>query len=192
MNPPPVRVILFGLGFAALAAVGLTLILASKPGRPVSTPPTASSSDPRLNAGPELSPEEASSGWSHEDVFRRAFWRKPVEGDKIIHSWRKEILSDDGSKVETWQWFIQLQPSTVLLEALRDPKVYGLMPMPEGSTPTVDLGDTALPPEWFPIQARPEFEVLKHPSDGMIVFYDPAAKMLYAADRGHGFASPWQ
>ena len=191
MNPPPVRVILFGLGFAAVAAVGLVLILGSKPGRPTGTPPTVSA-DPRLNPGPELSAEEAASGWSHEDVFRRAFWRKPVEGDKIIHSWRREILSADGAKVESWQWFLQVQPSTTLLEALRDPKVYGLLTLPEGSTPTVDLGGSALPPEWFPMKGRPEWEVLKHPSDGMIVFYDPATKMLYAADHGQGFASPWQ
>jgi hypothetical protein len=40
------------------------------------------------------------------DIFRRAFWRRPDPGDRILHAERREWTRDVSQGISQWQWFL--------------------------------------------------------------------------------------
>lgn len=119
-----------------------------------------------------------------DDVFQRAFWRRPTAGDRIVHADRRE-WSEQGD-VHRWRWFLEVHPSAALLHALRDPAGFGLVPA--ASTVASARPDS---PDWFPSSAHPPgCEVLQHPAGGLTVYYRATDNVLFATDAGGGFAPP--
>lgn len=120
---------------------------------------------------------------SPEEIFRRAFWRQPAAGDRIVHAERREWV-DDG-QVQRWQWFLEVRPDPSLLRALRDPAGFGLVAAPSG------LPEPLSPPVWFPPAAQHAgCEILHSPGGGLTVCYRAADNVLFATDSGRGFAAP--
>jgi hypothetical protein len=39
-----------------------------------------------------------------EEIFKRAFWRRPENDDKLLHALRHEWSDADG--LQRWQWFL--------------------------------------------------------------------------------------
>ena len=49
-----------------------------------------------------------------EEVFKRAFWRRPSAEDRILQAERHEWHDAEG--VSRWQWFLIVDPSPALLQ----------------------------------------------------------------------------
>lgn len=128
--------------------------------------------------------ERLRDDWPAEEVFRRAFWRNPTAGDKILHAVRLEGFGDDG--VKRWGWFIKLHPSPELLQGLRDPSNFGLMP---ATKPHPYSDATLRAPDWYlPPQGDAGTEILQHPTLPLTIHYRASDNVLYASDHGKGFA----
>ena len=130
--------------------------------------------------------ERVKNNWPAEEVFRRGFWRKPSPADRIVNGERIEWSDDEG--VNRWQWFLQVEPSADLLRDLRDPAVFGVVPV---SQPRTWMSEGAAVPAWFPKQSKEgESEVHQHPSSGLTLLYQARDNTLFATDSGAGFAAP--
>ncbi len=177
---PPVRIVTL-LWLVAVLAAGLWLLLRAFP-REEARRASYTASVP-VPPGQTLRDD-----WPAEEVFRRAFWRHPGAGDRIVHAVRLEWSGDDG--VSRWAWFLQLHPGSELLRDLRDPATFGLAPSPH---PRPWLPDDLPAPDWF---LRPpdklSTEILQHPSQSLTLFYRPSENLLFASDHGQGFARPLQ
>lgn len=174
---PRPRLIAFAAVTAAVA-VGTAAYFSQRPAptpatvAPATTAPTAQSRSVTVTASPE-------------EIFRRAFWRHPAAGDRIVHADRHEWV-DDGH-VQRWQWFLEVRPDPSLLHALRDPDTLGLV----SAAPSSAVAQPLSPPSWFPSAAqRHGYEVLRSPAGGLTVFYRAADNVLFATDTGRGFAAP--
>ncbi len=162
---------------AALAAAALGMTLRHRPTPAAEAVPAAIA----LAEGQGLRDD-----WPADEVFRRAFWRHPGTGDRIVHAVRCERSDDDG--VNRWAWFIQLHPGPELLETMRDPNTFGLVAV---ENPRPWLPRDLRPPDWYPPPpGDPAAEIFQHPSQGMTLVYHPSANLLFACDHGGGFALP--
>ena len=190
---------LLPLSFFGVTAAGVALcVFAFRQGPARKASPGPSSVSLAAPASPD-SPSSVSPGpvpssaWPPEEVFRRAFWRQPTAQDRILHAERREATigpphTNAGSRdVQSWQWFLALQPSPGLLRSLRDPDTFGLLP-----TAAPRLWSEPAPeplPTWFPAAASvPEFEILQAPAGRLTLLYRAADNTLFATDAGAGFA----
>jgi hypothetical protein len=172
------RKLILLLAAAAVLVSGLVSIrqLARRP-QPAELPVVTKSAGPGQSVAITRSPEE---------IFRRAFWRRPTAADRIVHADRRE-WSDHDQAVQRWQWFLQVRPSAALLSTLRDPATFGLVPSAASDSPI----KPSSAPAWFPSDAQlAGCEILQSPAGGLTVYYQAADNVLFATDAGRGFAPP--
>jgi hypothetical protein len=119
-----------------------------------------------------------------QEVFQRAFWRRPTAEDRILHAERREWVSEEDG-VRRWQWFLAVQPGAALDQWLREDNAFGLAKVASGTS----IEDFPQAPSWFP---KPNeiagCEIHQTAGKKMTLIFDPAKKVLYATDAGHGFA----
>jgi len=111
------------------------------------------------------------------EVFRRAFWQRPGEDDRILHAERREWAGEDG--LRQWQWFIVVDASPGLLKRLRDDNVFGLRA--ESAPPEISH-----PPDWFQIPAA-GVEFMGSATGNFHLILDPKGRRIHATDSGTGF-----
>ncbi len=172
------RKLILLLAAAAVLLSGLVTIrhLARRP-QPAELPVVTQSAGPGQSVAITRSPEE---------IFRRAFWRRPTAADRIVHADRRE-WSDPDRGVQRWEWFLQVRPSVALLRTLRDPATFGLLP---STTPHAPIKPFSAP-AWFPSVAQlAGCQILQSPAGGLTVYYRAADNVLFATDAGRGFAPP--
>jgi hypothetical protein len=112
-----------------------------------------------------------------EEIFKKAFWRRPSKDDEIQqaerHEWR------DADRLERWQWFLVVSASPELTKHLRDDNAFGLVPT--SVAPVISQA-----PAWF--RFKPEdVTVLQAPHAGMRLMFSKTDNLLYATDSGRGF-----
>jgi len=151
---------------------------------------------PGVVSGPEATAPVADSApaprasFTPEEVFRRAFWRHPAPSDRLVHAERVEPV-DAAGEVRSWRWFLAVHPGAELLAALRSPEAFGLRRIQSGSDGRAAPFVVDAPPAWFPERVDPlAWEVLQAPGGGMTVLYRASDNLLFATDRGRGFAPP--
>ena len=168
------------ISLAAAAPLLVGLVSIRPPARspqPIELPPLKKPAGPGETVAISRAPEE---------IFRRAFWRRPTASDRIVHADRRE-WSEQDQGVQRWQWFLQVRPSAELLLALRDPATFGLFPSAAAPGPVKPT--TA--PAWFPSATQlAGCEILQSPSGSLTVYYRAADNVLFAIDAGRGFAPP--
>ena len=112
-------------------------------------------------------------------VFQSAFWKRPFEGDRILHAERREWSDQVGGSVQKWQWFLVVEPSAALVRYLRDENAFALVP---AAKPAVFLNA----PTWFAVGPG-TFDTLEAPSGNMRLMFSKSGDVLYATDAGGGF-----
>jgi hypothetical protein len=112
-----------------------------------------------------------------EEIFKRAFWRRPGKDDEILHAERHEWRDGDG--LQRWQWFLVVKASPQLIKDLRDDNAFGLVPGAAGT-----LNPEA--PSWFVFKPD-EFSIFQSPHAGMRLIFSKTDNVLYATDSGRGF-----
>ena len=112
-----------------------------------------------------------------EEIFKKAFWRRPSPADQIQQAERHEWRDADG--LERWQWFMVVSASPELIKYLRDDNAFGLVPA--SAVPVISEA-----PAWF--RFKPEdFNVLQARHAGMRLMFSKSDNTLYATDSGRGF-----
>lgn len=166
---------------AAAAVLALAFVAVRRPA------PVPVRADPPAVVRPAGQGGTVAISRAREDIFRRAFWRQPTAADRIVLADRRE-WSDQNQEVQRWQWFLQVQPGPELLQALRDPATFGLVPT-QSPRP---LPKQITAPAWFPAADRlAGCEVLQVPGgSGLTVYYRAADHTLFATDAGRGFTPP--
>ena len=112
-----------------------------------------------------------------EEIFKKAFWRRPAPADQIQHAERHEWRDADG--LERWQWFLVVSASPELIKYLRDDNAFGLVPASEAPVVTEAPG-------WFQFK-REEVTALQSRHAGMRLMFSNSDNTLYATDFGRGF-----
>ena len=112
-----------------------------------------------------------------EEIFKKAFWRRPAPADQIQHAERHEWRDADG--LERWQWFLVVSASPELIKYLRDDNAFGLVPASEAPVVTEAPG-------WFQFK-REEVTALQSRHAGMRLIFSTSDNTLYATDSGRGF-----
>lgn len=128
--------------------------------------------------------ESLRSDWPPEEVFRRAFWRNPGPGDRIVHAERFESSGPDG--VNRWAWFMEIHPSPELLRDLLDPETFGVLP---ADKPVPSLPRDIRIPGWYRVKNGDGVKTFQHPSGSLVLHYHAADNRLRASDHGKGFAA---
>lgn len=112
-----------------------------------------------------------------EEIFKKAFWRRPDAEDKILNAERYE-WSDEGGLLR-WQWFLVVNASPGLIKYLRDDNAFGLVP----ASVKVRVGDA---PAWYHFDPE-EVNALQAPHGGMCLLFSKTGNTLYATASGRGF-----
>ena len=112
-----------------------------------------------------------------EEIFKKAFWRRPSPADQIQQAERHEWRDADG--LERWQWFLVVRASPELIKYLRDDNAFGLVPA--SAAPVVSEA-----PAWFRFKPD-DFAVLQASHAGMRLMFSKSDNTLYATDSGRGF-----
>jgi hypothetical protein len=149
---------------AGILVLGLVYILVPREKTTVAPPPPTSQPSPDIV---KIDPAE---------VFRRAFWQLPGDGDQILQAERREWTDPEG--VKRWQWFLVVEPSPALVKYLRTDNAFGLMPSP--SFPTIEKA-----PAWFAFLSE-EVETLQAPNGKMKLGFHKTQSRLYATSSGTG------
>lgn len=120
-----------------------------------------------------------------QDVFKRAFWRRPAPEDRILNAERREWVSEEDG-VRHWQWFLAVEPGAALSEYLREENPFSLVKADRlPTTPRL-----APPPAWFPAPTGSAHREIWCSRDGdMTLIFDTAQSRLFASGTGHGFAT---
>ncbi len=150
----------------AIFLAGLAYLLVPREKMPTETP-----TPPPSNQSPDavkIDPAE---------VFRRAFWQLPGDGDKILQAERREWTDAEG--VKRWQWFLVVEPSPALVKYLRTDNAFGLLPSPS-------FAEIENAPDWFAFRPE-EVEVLQAPNGNMKLFFHKTQPLLHATSSGTGF-----
>ena len=113
-----------------------------------------------------------------EEIFQRAFWRRPSKEDRILHAERHEWSDENG--LQRWQWFLVVQASPDLIKNLRDDNAFGLLPGSSGPISTEA-------PAWFVFKPD-DFSTFQSPQTGLRLMFSKVDNTLYATDSGRGFA----
>lgn len=140
---------------------------------PAPTAPPAENSIVWRDGPPDL------LGRDPEEIFKKAFWRRPSSLDKIQQAERHEWRDADGLK--RWQWFLVVKASPDLIKYLRDDNAFGLVAASEAPEVTEAPG-------WFQFK-RKEVTVLQSRHTGMRLMFSKSDNTLYATDSGRGFTS---
>jgi hypothetical protein len=112
-----------------------------------------------------------------EEIFKRAFWRRPGADDRILHAERHEWRDTEG--LQRWQWFLVVIASPELIKYLRDDNAFGLVPASAARV----LSES---PAWF--SSKPEdVTVMQSSHAGMCLMFSKSDNTLYATDSGRGF-----
>lgn len=111
------------------------------------------------------------------EIFKKAFWRRPSAEDEIVHAERHEWR--DVENLERWQWFIEVRASAGLVKYLRDDNAFGLVPA--STLPEIDEA-----PSWFRFDPA-DFVLYTAPHGGMRLMFSKEGNTLYAMDSGRGF-----
>ena len=111
-----------------------------------------------------------------EEVFKRAFWRRPSAEDRILQAERHEWHDAEG--VSRWQWFLIVDPSPALLQYLREQNTFGLV---AGS-----FEPLAESPVWFRFDSQ-AVETFRSLDGGMHLAYRTKDHRIYASASGAGF-----
>lgn len=129
---------------------------------------------------PDL-PPPTTTNTDAEEVFKRAFWRRPTADDRILHAERREWADEGG--VDRWQWFIAVDPSQELGRYL-DGNPFSL------SDPAGKAAIPASPrPGWFPASAD-GYGVSQSRDGQMLILTQKESGRLFATSQGRGFAKP--
>ena len=112
-----------------------------------------------------------------EEIFKRAFWRRPSKEDQILHAERHEWSDEDG--LQRWQWFMVVKASPKLIKDLRDDNAFGLVPGSSG--PLIPEA-----PVWFVFKPD-NFSTFQSPQTGLRLMFSKGDNTLYATDSGRGF-----
>ena len=114
-----------------------------------------------------------------EEIFKKAFWRRPSSLDQIQqaerHEWR------DAGGLKRWQWFLVVKASPDLIKYLRDDNAFGLVA-------TSDALEVTEAPSWFQFELK-EIPVLQSRHTGMRLMFSKSDSTLYATDSGRGFTN---
>ena len=155
------------LAFSLLTTVavcgGLLLLRTGTPGNPHT---------PVAKASPPTSTTTDSAA-----VFQKAFWKRPVANDKILHAERREWK--DAGGVTKWQWFVAVQPSASLRKHLLEDNAFRLV-----RAGSAKLQSEA--PDWFAF-TEAETESWQSTAGGMQLWFSSGENLLYAAGDGGGF-----
>lgn len=139
--------------------------------------------DDSANAAPttasHLAAADKPSAVSHdeEEIFRRAFWRRPSAEDRILHAERREWTDDQG--VKKWQWFIKIQASPKLVKFLREDNPFDVVPAASG--PMIDN-----PPTWF-TPNYDDSDTMVSKKGKLMMSFSRQESLVFAADFGYGF-----
>jgi len=112
-----------------------------------------------------------------EEIFKKAFWRKPAAGDVILQAERHEW--SDAAGLLRWQWFLVVKASPELVKYLRDENVFGLVPAETAAA-------VAEAPSWFQYEPG-EVTILQGPGSGLRLMFSKTGDLLYATAAGRGF-----
>lgn len=112
-----------------------------------------------------------------EEIFKKAFWRRPTAGDEILHAVRHE-WSDEGGLLR-WQWFLVVKASPGLIQYLRDDNAFGLVISP--SSPVI-----AEAPAWFRYDPEKVLR-LQSPQSALQLIFSNHDSTLHATASGLGF-----
>ncbi|MDP0490611.1 MAG: hypothetical protein Q7Q71_06140 [Verrucomicrobiota bacterium JB023] len=112
-----------------------------------------------------------------EEIFKRAFWRRPSDDDEIIRAERREWLS--GGEVERWEWYLQFRPGDELGEMLFGRNEFRLSPTAQ------EDHSVAHGPDWFTPGAG---EVALAAEDGSMTLVRDG-QTVFAMGAGGGFSS---
>jgi hypothetical protein len=112
-----------------------------------------------------------------EEIFKKAFWRRPAADDEILHAERHE-WGDEGGLLR-WQWFLVVKASPDLITYLRDDNAFGLMPA--SSVPP-----SSEAPAWFRYDPE-EVALLQSPQSAMQLIFSKNDNTIYATASGRGF-----
>ena len=148
--------------------------------KPQAAPETASAPPP---------PEEAGSPRANQDpqdVFQRAFWRRPTADDRILHAERREWVSEEDG-ILRWQWFLAVEPGPGLYRWLHEENAFGLAKVAGGTC----IENLPQAPSWFPDPNKTGgCEIRRAVGKMLTLIFEPAGKVVYATDTGRGFAMP--
>ena len=111
------------------------------------------------------------------EIFKRAFWRMPSAGDRILKAERHEWSDSEG--VTKWQWFLAVEASPELIKYLRDDNAFGLISADLPEVPTEK-------PAWFQFPAE-DFSVMRSSRSEMQLIFSKKGSKLYACASGRGF-----
>lgn len=112
-----------------------------------------------------------------EEIFKKAFWRRPAADDEILHAVRHEWSDEAG--LLRWQWFLAVKASPGLIQYLRDENAFGLVP----SSPMPVMTEA---PAWFGYDPE-KVVVLQSPQSAMQLIFSTHGNMLHATASGRGF-----
>jgi hypothetical protein len=112
-----------------------------------------------------------------EEIFKKAFWRRPSPADQIQHAERHEWRDADG--LVRWQWFLVVRASADLMKYLRDENAFGLVP--SSAAPVVS--ET---PAWFRFDPE-EVTAMKGAQTSMELMFSKEDSTIYATASGRGF-----
>lgn len=128
----------------------------------------------------DSSPPPTTTRTDASEVFKRAFWKRPIETDHILHAERREWADEDG--VDRWQWFIAVDPSPEFASYLFEQNPFSLIKSADGA---------AMPPnrlpEWFP-KSTEALEIRQTSDGAMLIITHPNSGRIFATAHGHGFA----
>ena len=131
---------------------------------------------------PEPPPETLARNLDAQEVFRRALWRRPQEGDVIQNAERREWSDAEG--VTRWEWFLVVTPGPVLDAWLQtNPFSLQKVERPREGGPVSSGGA----PEWFP-KEFPEKEIFQSNVGNFLLVRDAANGRIFLADSGGGLA----
>ena len=112
-----------------------------------------------------------------EEIFKKAFWRRPAADDEILHAVRHEWRDEGG--LLRWQWFLVVKASPGLVQYLRDDNAFGLVP---ASSPS------AIPeaPAWFRFDPEKVMR-LQSPQSALQLIFSTHDSTIHATASGRGF-----
>lgn len=112
-----------------------------------------------------------------EEIFKKAFWRRPAADDEILHAVRHEWRDEGG--LLRWQWFLVVKASPGLVRYLRDENAFGLAP---ASSPSV----TPEAPAWFRFDPAKVVR-LQSPQSALQLIFSNHDSTIHATASGRGF-----
>lgn len=112
-----------------------------------------------------------------EEIFKKAFWRRPAADDEILHAVRHEWRDEGG--LLRWQWFLVVRASPGLVRYLRDENAFGLAP---ASSPSV----TPEAPAWFRFDPAKVVR-LQSPQSALQLIFSNHDSTIHATASGRGF-----